>query len=158
MSKSGRKRPLAVTGESWTPVSLDFLRSAAFASLSPHGVKLLMDMHAALGPNATGNGNISIAHKLMKPRGWSGRTTLLAAAKELESAGLIRQTRTGTRTDCILWAITLYPLDCDVKRLRLDAGAGSFSASDWRVKAPDRVKPPTADQPVSWVRPRKRQS
>jgi hypothetical protein len=74
-------------------------------------------MLATLGPNATKNGDISIAPKLMAARGWTSRSSLNAAMIELVSFGLITKTRQGSRLDCSLFAVTLYPLNCDMKKL-----------------------------------------
>lgn len=57
-----KKHGVAVQG-SWLPMPLAFLRSRACASLSPHGIKLLIDVLALLGPNATRNGDLSLSGK-----------------------------------------------------------------------------------------------
>lgn len=94
-----KKHGIAVTG-SWLPVSLEFMRSRACAELSPHAAKLLLDLMALLGPNATRNGDLSLSPKAMKARGWSGRETLRMAVAELLEHGLLAQTRQGSRRVC----------------------------------------------------------
>lgn len=78
-----KKHSIAVNG-AWLPVPLEFMRSRACAELSPHAAKLLLDLMALLGPNATRNGDLSLAPKAMKARGWSGRETLFERIDKLD--------------------------------------------------------------------------
>ena len=149
----GRKRGIAVNG-SWLPMPLLFLRSRACAELSPHGAKLLLDVLGMLGPNATRNGDISLTPKLMIVRGWSSRSTLNAAVKELEDHGLLARTRQGGRLDCTLFALTLFPLDCDVRKLDTHA-VGSFTSRDFEAAG---ASAPTELQPAVWRQARKTQT
>lgn len=142
----GRKRGIACAGV-WLPLPLDFLRSRACAELSPHGVKLLVDVFAMLGPNATRNGDISLTPKLMAVRGWSGRATLGAAVRELIDHGLLIQTRQGSRLDCSLYACTLFPLDCDIRKL--DVGPGSYRFTDWMCGG-ELANAPTETHKARW--------
>lgn len=151
MNGRGNKRGLAVTG-AWLPLPLDFLRSRACAELSPHGMKLLVDVLSMLGPNATRNGDISLTPKLMTVRGWSGRETLGAAVRELIGHGLLIQTRQGSRLDCSLYACTLFPLDCDMRKL--DIGPGSYRTTDWMCGG-DLANPPTETHKARWRHARK---
>lgn len=146
-----KKRGVAVSG-AWLPVPLDFLRSRAAAELSPHGAKLLLDVLSMLGPNATRNGDISITPKAMAARGWSGRETLNAAVCELIRHSLLVRTRQGSRLDCSLFAVTLYPLDCDLSKL--DVRPGVFTTYSWSMDE-TLDKPPTEDAPARWRRARK---
>lgn len=152
MGRDTKRRGIAVTSP-WLPVPLEFLRSRACAELSPHGVKLLLDVLASLGTNASRNGDISLAPKLMRVRGWSGRETLNAAVKELIEHGLLVQTRQGSRLDCSLYACTLYPLDCDFKKL--DVGPGSYRVTDYMGEGASLANPPTEARPATWRRARK---
>ena len=131
-----------------------FLRSRACAELSPHGAKLLLDVLAMLGPNATRNGDISLTPKLMAVRGWSSRSTLNAAVKELEEHGLLVRTRQGGRLDCTLFALTLFPIDCDVRKLDPHA-VGSFTSRDFEGAG---LSAPTEQQPATWRQARKTQT
>lgn len=154
MSKS-KKRSIACAG-SWVPVPLDFLRSRACAELSPHAAKLLLDVLSMLGPNAVRNGDLSITPKVMALRGWSGRETLKAASDELVGHGLLSVTRAGSRLDCKLYACTLYPLDCDLKKL--DVKPGSYRQTDYMGEAATKANPPTETSPARWRRARKTES
>lgn len=153
MGNSSKKRPLAVNG-AWLPLPLDFLRSRACAELSPHAAKLLLDALAMLGPNATKNGDICLTPKLMRVRGWSGRQSLNAAVRELEAHGLLMQTRQGSRLDCNLYAVTLFPLDC---KRPLDVQPGCYRSTDY-MQGGELANPPTETKPAVWRRARKTQS
>ena len=71
------------------------LTSAAYLSLSPYGIKLLIDLGAQY--NGRNNGDLSAAWKLMRPRGWRSEETLAKAKKELLRTQLIVETRKGWR-------------------------------------------------------------
>lgn len=132
------------------PVALEFLRSRACAELSPHAAKLLIDLLALLGPNATRNGDLSLSPRVMRARGWSGRETLRMAVAELLEHGLLAQTRQGSRRDCSLYALALYPVNCDIDKL--DAGPGSYTTQDWKAHGDEA---PTEANPATWRRARK---
>ena len=149
MGRDTKKRGIAVAG-TWVPLGLTFLRSRACAELSPHGAKLLLDLLALLGPNATKNGDLSLSPKVMQVRGWSGRETLRSAVSELLEHGLLVQTRQGGRKDCSLFAVTLYPLDCDLRKL--DVGPGCHTSRDWETAG---LNAPTEENPATWRRARK---
>lgn len=155
MANKSKKHGIAVRG-SWLPVGLDFLRSQACAELSPLGAKLLLDVMALLGPNATKNGDISLAPKTMAVRGWTSRSSLRAAVQELLQFGLLVQTRQGSRMDCSLYACALYPLDCDLSKL--DVKPGCYLTTDYMGKGADSAKPPTESKPANWRRARKMQT
>jgi hypothetical protein len=155
-ASGSRKRSLAVAG-SWLPVPLDFLRSKACAELSPLGAKLLLDGLSMLGPNATRNGDISLAPKIMRLRGWSGRSSLAAAISELIEHGLLVKTRQGSRLDCSLFALTLYPLDADVLH-KLDVRPGCYLTRDFAGENGALAQKPTEANPAKWRRARKLKS
>lgn len=154
MGRETKKRGIAVTG-AWLPLPLDFARSRACAELSPHAAKLLLDALALLGPNANRNGDLSLTPKLMKARGWTGRETLNAAVRELEEHGLLFRTRQGGRLDCSLFALTLYPLDCDLSKL--DVRPGAYRVTDW-MDGGTLADAPTEAKPATWRRARKTQT
>lgn len=147
-----KKSPVTVSGP-WIPMPLDFLRSRACAELSPHAAKMLLDLCAGLGPNAKGNGDLSAAPAIMSPKGWPGTATRVAALQELEGAGLIAITKRGNRRDCTLYAVTLWPLQCDFSKL--DYGPGAFTTSDWASVGAKQATPPTIEAPATWRQARK---
>jgi hypothetical protein len=151
---SGRsKKELVTCLGAYNPLPLEFLRSRACAELSPHATKLLLDILSMMGPNGYRNGDISLAPKVMAKRGWTSRASLGAAIAELQDARLLVQTRQGGRLDCSLWALTLYVMDCD--RKKLDVGAGQYERTDWMQVSPGCAKPPIDSHPAIWKRARK---
>jgi len=153
-ARDPRRNKSAVTVRgAWLPMSLEFLRSRAWADLSPHAAKMLLDLCSGLGANAKGNGDLSAAPAIMRPRGWSSDATRTAALHELERAELILITRRGNRRQCALYAVTLWPLDCD--QSKLEHGPGAFTTSDWTRVSADRAERPTMQAPAKWKRPRK---
>ncbi|WP_019882340.1 MULTISPECIES: hypothetical protein [unclassified Methylophilus] len=152
MAKPKKKHGVACLG-TYQPFPTDFLKSRACAELSPLALKLLIDMLATLGPNSHRNGDISIAPKLMAIRGWSSRSSLNAAMNELLTYGLIEKTRQGSRLDCSLFAITLYPLSCDMKKL--DVSSETYKQTDFMGPNVKLAAPPTPDRPAKWRQPRK---
>ena len=149
-----KRRGVPVVGP-WLPVGLNFLRSRACAQLSPHAAKLLLDCFALLGAGAARNGDLCLTPRLMAARGWPGRETLRAAVVELKDAGLLVETRQGSRLDCKLWAVALFPLDCDLRKL--DVGPGAYRCTDWEGSG-ELVPEPTEAKPARWNRARKTKS
>jgi hypothetical protein len=144
---ASKKNPVSVSGP-WFAMPLDFLRSRAWCELSPHAAKMLLDLCASLGPNAKGNGDLSAAPSIMGPKGWGSTATRRAALQELEHAGLVAVTRCGNRRACTLYAVTLWPLQCDTSKL--DHGPGSFTTTDWQRVSADRAERPTSAAPAKW--------
>ena len=153
MNRSSKKRSIAVSG-AWLPMPLEFLRSRASAELSPHAAKLMLDVFALLGPNAVGNGDLSLSPKTMNVRGWSGRSSLQSAVQELIEYGLLIKTRQGSRLDCSLFACTLFPMDCDLSKL--DVKPGCYLTRDFAGPDGKLVSKPTEEAPARWRRARKK--
>lgn len=125
-------------GEGFIALPYSVLNSPLFIALPPHAVKLLIDVAAQYrGDN---NGDLSLAWKLMKPRGWRSEATLHKAKCELLAAGLLYETRKGHRPNvCSLFALTWHHLDaCD--KFDPDAKIG-FTRGAYRFKAPLTVIP-----------------
>lgn len=106
-----------------------------------------------LGTNAYGNGDISLTPKIMKVRGWSGRETLNATIRELEANGLLVRTRQGSRLDCILYALTIYPLNCRPEKIEVTPGC--YSLDDYMLENRSLRAKPTEASPAVWRRARK---
>lgn len=151
MGRDTSKHGLATT-DPWMPLSIPFLRSRGCAELSPHGCKLLVDCFSFLNTNAYGNGDICLTWKVMKVRGWPSRETLGAAVRELCDFGLLFQTRQGSRLDCSLFALTIFPLNCKKK---LDVRPGSYRTTDYMGDGAALADPPTEAKPAIWRRARK---
>jgi hypothetical protein len=97
--------------------------SEAFRSLSPYGVKLLIDV--ARQYNGRNNGSLDLGWARMKRCGWVSQDSLAKAKTELavetisrrqlvHGAGLILQTRPFSKGRLSLWAITWLPIDAGI--------------------------------------------
>lgn len=90
----------------------EVLESPAWAALGWSSRALYLDLRAKL--NKFNNGNIEAALSCLKDRGWSSPTTLTAALRELEGAGLIAKTRQGGIASlskvCSLYRFTDLPV------------------------------------------------
>lgn len=112
------------------------LNSVAYVSASSHARMLLFDLVAQYrGDN---NGDLCAAFSMMKLRGWKSTHTLLSAKNELIEAGLIVETRKGSRpSKASLYAVTWYALDeCGGK---LEVTARGFPRGAYRLKDPPPV-------------------
>ena len=120
-------------GEGFVALPYSVLNSPLFLALSPHAIKLLIDVAAQYrGDN---NGDLSLAWKSMKPRGWRSEATLHKVKRELLDAGFLYETRKGRRPNvCSLFALTWPLLDNSDK---FDPGAkAGFTRSEFRFKVP----------------------
>lgn len=147
-----RKNPVTVRGP-WFALSLEMIRSRAFAELSPHAAKLFLDLCAQLGPNSLRNGDLTATPGVMRARGWTSEPTLKAAVQELLNAGLLILSRQGNKRRCSLYALTPWPLDCDLSKI--DITQNAYQCADWTKGLRDRSDPPTTDRPAKWNRARK---
>lgn len=141
------------TDGDWVGFALRFLQSRACAELSPHGIKLLIDLVSMLKPNAGRNGDIWPSVEALKVRGWTSVATIAATMHELRTAGLVVTTRQRRGRRCELVALTLWPLHCDQKKL--DIMRYHYSVTDYRGDRDAMLPPPTPDRPAVWkkVRP-----
>lgn len=108
------------------------LNSQTYARLSPHAVKLLLDLGSQYrGDN---NGDLSAPWKLMRPRGWRSEETLSKAKQELLQARFIVEMRKGRRPNvCTLYALTWFNLDPSTKH---DVGPSGFVYGAWKAEEP----------------------
>lgn len=107
------------------------LNGAAYLGLNSYARMLLLDLAAQYqGDN---NGDLCMAFKLMKRRGWKSEETLNKAKLDLLESRLIVETRKGARPNkCSLFALTWFALDdCDGK---LDISARSFPRGAYKLK------------------------
>lgn len=119
--------------EGFLALPYSVLNSPLFLALPPHAVKLLLDVAAQYrGDN---NGDLSLAWKLMKVRGWRSEATLNKVKRHLLDAGFLYETRKGRRPNtCSLFALTWFVLD---KSDKYDPGAvAGFTRGEYRFKAP----------------------
>lgn len=127
---------------------LELLKSRAFAQLSPKASKLFLDLVSQLGVNASGNGDLDLSPGRMRARGWRSNADKAAAIAELERVQLLVVTRRGDRRRPTLFALTPWPLQCDLQKL--DVGPGSYSRTDWQQGSKALAEPPTEGQPADW--------
>lgn len=136
----------------WTALPMRFLQSRACAELSPHGLKLLIDLMSMLKPGAGQNGDIWPSADALIARGWASDASMAAAMRELRTAGLVVITRRRRGRMCELIAITLWPLRCDQKKL--DNVRLPHAVTDYRGHDGALLAPPTADKPAVWRKAR----
>lgn len=146
-AKRGKRNAVAVAGP-WLPLPLELLRSRAFAVLSPKASRLFLDLLSQLGPNASGNGDLDLSPGRMRARGWRSNADKQAAIAELERAQLLVVTRRGDRRRPNLYALTPWPLNCDLQKL--DVTPGVYTRSDWQQGSKALAEPPTEDRPAVW--------
>lgn len=143
------KEKVGISGP-WIGLPLDFIRSRAFAQLSPYASKLLFDLVSQLGARGFRNGDLTATYAAMKVRGWRSASGLAAAIRELLEARLVCVTRQGGRHQCSLYAVTLWPMNCDFAKL--DSGPGCYLTSDWTQGKAGAQSPPTPEAPARWPR------
>ena len=85
------------------------LLSEEYADLSAFAVKLIVDLSAQY--NGRNNGDLTIAWKLMRDRGWSSKDTLYRAKRELLNTKFVVVTRQGGRRIPTLLALTFKAID-----------------------------------------------
>jgi len=127
--RNGSKR----AGGSFFALPCRVLDSRAYIGLSMYARALLIDLGAQYrGDN---NGDLAAPWRLMKARGWRSQDTLHKAKRELLSAGLIVETRLGSRPNrATLYALTFYGIDdCGGK---LDLPAKAFPFGQWARSEP----------------------
>lgn len=132
MAKSRYKNAIEKRdGGGHVAIPVAVLNGAAYLGLNAHARMLLWDLAAQYRGN--NNGDLCMAWKLMRKRGWKSEETLCKAKLELQEARLIVETRKGARPNkCSLFALTWYALDdCDGK---LDMSARSFPRSAYKLK------------------------
>lgn len=109
------------------------LRSASFAALGAHAVKLLTDLLAQY--NLRNNGDLSMSfEKTMRPRGWKSKDTLNKARQELIDAGYIVMSRQGGLHRCSLYAVTFFAIDECAGKLEISPTRGPAWARNEALK------------------------
>lgn len=85
------------------------LEHPRFTKLSAPACKALLYLAAQY--RGMNNGDLGIAWKIAKDRGWKSNGSLRLATKELVEAGFVVQTRQGGRNRCSLFALAWFPID-----------------------------------------------
>lgn len=96
-------------GGTFTGLARVFMESNVLKNLSPYGCKLFLDLLSLY--NNFNNGDLSVTWKVMQHRGWSGKSTLEKALKELLSSKVLIVSRQGGRNRCSLYALSMFAID-----------------------------------------------
>lgn len=130
---AGSKYKGSKYSESFTGIVHSVFEAPAFAALSPHACKLLLELAGQYRGN--NNGNLTVAWSVVSKRGWKSRTTLWRCKSELIKAGFVYVTRKGHMpSTCELLALTWFPLDVSNK---FDAEAlAGFKSKAYRAAIP----------------------
>lgn len=87
----------------------DVLDHPNYIKLTPRAVKLFNDLLSQY--NGSNNGDLSACMALMEKRGWSSKSNLGLALKELLYYEFVIVSRQGGRKQPTLLAMTCYPID-----------------------------------------------
>lgn len=121
----------------------DVINSHNWLKLSPHAVKLFIDLFAQFkGKN---NGDLCAAWSMMKPRGWKSKATLSKALMELQHYGMITLTRQGGRKIPNLYGVTFRSIDECNRKLEIRPCP---PLGDWRNPVTD--PPPKSSGRGGW--------
>lgn len=114
------------------------LNSPAWAAMSGHEVKLLLDLAASYRGN--NNGDLSCAWGIMQNRGWVSKETLARALAGIVAKGFVSLTRQGGRGTCSLYALTWGGIDdCAGKH---DVRPWAVPSNTWRDWQPQKITAP----------------
>jgi len=107
-----------------------------FARISPHAVKLLVDIGMQyMGAN---NGDLCATWSAMVKRGWRSKETLSDAIQELEAYGLIVLTQQGGRNKPNLYALSWLLVD---KSKRPKFWKTNQIPGTWKAEVKNFIKP-----------------
>ena len=127
-SERHRKAKGRASSGSFVSLPHSVLKHPAFATLTPRGTKLLIDL--ATQYRGKNNGDLSMPLSQMRNRGWNSSDQLQKAKNELIERGFIAVSRQGGRNKCSLYGITWQPID-DCKG-KLDIGASNKPLNLWK--------------------------
>ncbi|HEX5359672.1 MAG TPA: hypothetical protein VFW49_01005 [Fluviicoccus sp.] len=96
-------------GGNFTGLQRAFLDSTLLKRLSPYACKLLLDLLSQY--NGCNNGDLTVAWSVMQHYGWSGKSTLEKATKELLACKVLILARQGGRNRCSLYALSIFAVD-----------------------------------------------
>lgn len=145
--RSGLRAKGRASNRPFLSLPRDVLYSPAWAAMTAHEARLLIDVAAAY--RGANNGDLSATFSSMQRRGWVSKDTLAKALSGLLEKGFLTQTRQGGRNRCSLYAITWEPIhECGGK---LDVKPSPVPLNTWREWQPQKFAAPTdgANCPVS---------
>jgi hypothetical protein len=106
------------------------LTDPTFVALSARACKALLFLASQY--NGSNNGDLTIAWKIAKAKGFKANGNLRLATRELVEAGFVVETRFGGRNRCSLFALAWFPIDeCGGK---LDVQPSKIAPNDWLWK------------------------
>ena len=85
------------------------LQDPGFLKLSPNACKALLFLASQFKGN--NNGDLTIAWKIAKDKGFTSNGALRLATRELVDAGFVVETRMGGRNRCSLFALAWFAID-----------------------------------------------
>jgi len=110
MSRDKRSKGQGRDGTRFVALPNILLDSAAYLTLSFSSRALLIDL--ARQYTGTNNGRLTVCDKVLRPRGWTSKTTIHKAKSELLTAGFLCETRKGHKPNKASWfALTWQALD-----------------------------------------------
>src|SRR5260221_1413985 len=116
-------------GGRFAALPYEIFTSAQYATLSARAVKLLVDLMMQF--QGMNNGDLAAGWSLMRERGWTSKSQLEKAQKELEVRGWITRTRQGSINAPTLYALTFRGIDyCAGK---LDVATDPMPSHRWRT-------------------------
>lgn len=140
MAKNDKKRTqwAHVDGGSAFIIPVTLLKHENFIRLSPHGLKLMID----LGRQYTGfnNGYLWAGWSLLKDQGWKSKETLNNAVLECEHYRLILRTKQGGKNSPNYHALTWWPVH-ELTNRPLDFGPSVGASNSWKDQRPQFEKP-----------------
>lgn len=134
------------TGNQWSDVDggqalvipLSLFRHENFTRLTPHGLKLLMDLcRQYTGFN---NGYLWAGWALLKDQGWNSKETLNNAILECEHYRLITRTKQGGKNKPNYHGLTWWRIH-EIAKRPLDTFPSLAPSNDWKEQRPAFEKP-----------------
>lgn len=124
-------------------IPLTLFKHPNLTRLSPHGLKLLLDLcRQYTGFN---NGYLWAGWSLLKDQGWKSKGTLNHAVLECEHYRLITRTKQGGKNKPNYHALTWWRIHEKAKQ-PLDVGPTIAPGNDWKEAREPFEKPQRADQ------------
>ena len=147
--KISKRARITGKGESGAFIMLrkDVLASANYLRLSPHAVKLFLDLYGQY--NGFNNGDFCAAWKLMRPRGWRSKATLHKSLRELLWYEVIVLTRQGGKNLCSLYGVTFNQIDECKGKLNIRPGP---ALGTWRTPKEAFDLDPACKHGPGWTR------
>ena len=127
MGRNMRKSKGRAESHSFVMYQSRVLNDPKFLALSPRAHKTVNYLAGQYRGN--NNGDLCIAWKIARKKGWTSNGSLRAGVRELVEAGFVVQTRQGGRNSASLYALAWFCIDeCGGK---LDVPATRIAPNTW---------------------------